>query len=407
MSYKNDDLNELFQKAAKDYPLKTDSSDWQNVHIKLRDPSNKAISKNKLLKYALLFFLLVGSTIIFYTYNIPETPQKQQTIHPGVSKQDPVVLNESGNAESLKTATSSTPEIINPTKNISHKRLASFQNQCQANNNSNPDNTEEIIAEQSKTGQILPADNAVNSTKSIHNVQIINKVPENKLTATYSSQADESRNRNSEKAKRQHISLKSSYRLYGSLFGGIEFSTVKFQHIDKPGYRIGAALGYRINKRLNVEIGLQRDQINFYSDGKYIDTSMLKIKPKFSIEDVTASSKLTSVPVTLRYNFLSKGKGHFFATASVNAVVITHYEEYEYSVSKNGVEGNLSKSYSSITSPKYFTGVSASAGYETKLSNLCNIKFEPYYQGAINNFGAGKLPVSSFGLNVGIIKNIK
>ena len=107
------------------------------------------------------------------------------------------------------------------------------------------------------------------------------------------------------------------------------------------------------------------------------------------------------------YNFLSKGNGHFFISTGINAVVITHNEQYKYAVSKNGVENNLSKNYSAIRAPKYFTGPNVSAGYETKLSKLCSIKIESYYQAPISDFGVGKLPVSNFGLNVGIIKDLK
>ena len=129
---------------------------------------------------------------------------------------------------------------------------------------------------------------------------------------------------------------------------------------------------------------------------------MLRIKGNTSIESVSASSKLTSVPITVRYNFSSKGYGHFFLSTGFNAVIITHSGQYKYSISKDGVEGNLSKNYSAVRSPKYFSGLNVSAGYETKLSNWCNIKVEPYYQAPINDFGVGRLPVSSFGIDIGI-----
>ena len=134
---------------------------------------------------------------------------------------------------------------------------------------------------------------------------------------------------------------------------------------------------------------------------------MLKIKSNAAIESIEAKSKITSVPVTVRYSFSSKGYGHFFVTAGVDAVIITHSEQYQYSVSKDGVEKNLSKNYSSVRSPKYFTGVNISAGYETKLNKWCNIKFEPYYQAPINDFGVGRLPVSNFGIDIGIVKDLK
>ena len=47
------------------------------------------------------------------------------------------------------------------------------------------------------------------------------------------------------------------------------------------------------------------------------------------------------------------------------------------------------------------------AGYETKLSNWCGITIEPYYQIPACKLGVGKLPVTSFGINIGIVKDLK
>ncbi len=192
-----------------------------------------------------------------------------------------------------------------------------------------------------------------------------------------------------------------------NFYGGPEFSTVKFQQLDKPGYKIGVSLGYRMNKNVSLEIGLQREHLNFYSSGDYLDTTVLRIKPNTDIEDVNVSSKLTSVPLSLRYNFASKSKGHFYASAGINAVIITHSEQYHYSISKDGIPANISRSYSALTSSKYFSGVNFSAGFERDLTKCWSIKIESYYQTPVNDLGVGKLPVTSFGLNVGISKNLK
>jgi hypothetical protein len=119
---------------------------------------------------------------------------------------------------------------------------------------------------------------------------------------------------------------------------------VKFQKIDKPGYKLGIALGYSINDRFDVEIGLQREHINFYSDGKYFERNALPIKSDDAIlSNVDGHSKITSVPVTLKYNFASKKIGHFYTAAGINIVQITHTEVYDYIVSKNGTERDHSK----------------------------------------------------------------
>lgn len=212
----------------------------------------------------------------------------------------------------------------------------------------------------------------------------------------------------SSKKAKQPIKLQPvSSKFFGTLYAAPEFSMIKFQHISKPGYKIGVALGYRISNRFDVELGVQREHIHFYTDGKYFDKSALRLKGTASLESVNGSSKLTSVPVTIKYNFSLKSTGHFFTSVGANVVLLTHTENYEYVVSKNGVENNLNRSFGSVTSPKYFTCINTSAGYETKLFNQCNIKIEPYYQIPLSTLGIGKLPVTSFGVNIGIVKDLK
>ena len=188
---------------------------------------------------------------------------------------------------------------------------------------------------------------------------------------------------------------------------GVVDGQVVDQKTTNPGHRLGVALGYKINDRFNIELGLQREYLNFYSNGKYVDTSLLKIRKNTDVEKLDASSKITSVPITLRYNFLSKGNGYFFAAVGINAVIITHSEHYNYDVLKNGIESNLSKKYNAVRNPKYFAGVNVSAGYQAKISDLCSIKVEPYYQAPVNDFGVGRMPVSNFGINIGIVKDLK
>ena len=68
MLYKNDNSEELFQKAARDYPLKTDSSDWETLADKM-NRSGQAVSVNdKYWKYAAIFLLLAGGTLILNKY---------------------------------------------------------------------------------------------------------------------------------------------------------------------------------------------------------------------------------------------------------------------------------------------------------------------------------------------------
>ncbi|HEY2726251.1 MAG TPA: hypothetical protein VGI61_03695, partial [Parafilimonas sp.] len=228
----------------------------------------------------------------------------------------------------------------------------------------------------------------------------------NKIITQASGKTDKAGNANTKKSN--HIGLYPQPKtFYGTFFFAPNFATVKFQHINKPGYLIGIGFGYRINNRISAQIGLQRVQANFYSDAKYVDPSNLKLKPSLTLDDLNGNNKLTEVPVALKY-VLFKNNYHFFGTAGTTVALITHTEKYDYDVIKNnGTPKDVYRTFSALTATKFLSSVNLSAGYETSVSNLFNIKVEPYFQAATKGLGVGNLPVSNFGVNIGIIKNLK
>ena len=419
MFYSNDDLDNLSKKAAEDYPLKTDNSNWDDVAARLNKSSESLSSKSiKILKYTMIILLAGGSLILYKHQTASDFEQNERkknnkkVIAGSTQKKSP-----SSSADIIKPAINS--QLTNPVqfdieKSNSSRSVYVF--------NSTPVNAfGSVSSVKERQSLYLNNETLLNSEKSLLKLPSSHTQENQGLNYSH-NETDELGNSDNnmlaEVPKDENKSIETgdqriiltqnhNYKIYGTLFGGPEFSTVKFQRLDKPGYKIGVSLGYRINKNLSVEIGLQREHLNFYSSGDYLDTSMLRIKPNTNIEDVTVSSKLTSVPVSLRYNFPSKSKGRFYTSAGINALIITHSEKYNYSVSKDGVPANMHRSYSALTGPKYFSGVNLTAGYEKDLSKCWSLKVESYYQTPINNLGVGKLPVTSFGVNVGISKNLK
>ncbi len=409
MLYKNDNLEELFKKAADDYPLKTDNPDWDSVAAKLNSSKIVAAKNVKVLKYAAVMFLLLITSSIIYNYQFKLSENRKHGVKNSVAAN--VQLPEI--KKSTQPKNHSAIQLAGKIKNSSSENFTIITNQSRqlmpSDQNLIADNTDFKTNQQKTKDELLLApvvkSNFANITNGsqlyLHNVQqpgiSVNEINFNNVDTITSC-----------KSAKTVIKLHPvTAKFYGVLYASPEFSTVKFQHIDNPGNKIGVALGYKINKKLSVEIGLQREHINFYTEGKYFDTSAIKLKPNTVLNDVDGKSKLTSVPLTVKYNFSSHKNAHFFAAAGVNAILVTHTERYNYSFSKNGVEGKHNRNYSWVTGPNYFTDIIASAGYETKLYRCFNIKVEPYYQIPLHNLGVGKVPVTSCGINIGIVKNLK
>ncbi|MEO8710741.1 MAG: hypothetical protein ABI405_01395 [Parafilimonas sp.] len=423
MPYKNDNLEELFQAAAEDYPLKTDNSNWDSVAARLNESGPEevvAASRYKFWKYAAIAILLLGGSAILYTFQFnssgsraekKQVPEQNITNHPQTNSVEvPDKSSGSLNTEEAEVGVNRNVEF-----RIKHFSAVEKQNRASLSaNDISINNDAENQNQNTNTGDepSLNSDKASDlSSQNIVQKNEANKaVVENKIAGDTQNQnmTNSASSGNSAKSAKQAIKLQTPpTKFYGTLYGSPEFSMVKFQQVNKPGYKIGIALGYRINSRVDAEIGIEREHISYYTNGKYFDKTGLKLKDPVSLENVNGSSKLTSVPITVKYKFLIKNKSHLYTGVGADAILLTHTENYQYAVSKNGNEADRSKNYSSVTSPKYFTGITMIVGYETKLFNWGGIKVEPYYQIPTSKVGVGKLPVTSFGINIGIVKDLK
>lgn len=419
----NNNLDALFQRAAKDYPLKTNNNNWDIVADQLYKNSAGTIKKSRKWQYALLLILLFTSGLLLlnnlnkkqqaYSINKPVlTPEKnsskinQQTIEAGKSTDknktnDPIIKIQplAGNASKKGNLIKLNKTISNNIHTFSNTSQHAEENKTISNSDNNVN-----IQQVNPLQQYLPA--VTNQTNDINKAE---QQKDSNDETFADKKVNQGSNQLNTKSGKENVHLKlrpQPNTFYGTLFISPDFSTVKFQHINKPGYSIGVALGYRINNRLSAEIGLQRIHNNFYSDGKYLDKSNLKLKPSAIINAVNGSSKLTEVPVSIRYNIL-KHSNHFFATAGTTVALITHTENYNYNITKNGSPDNISRRFNSLTGTKYFSTVNVGLGYEVPVVGKFKLMAEPYYQAPIRGLGIGKLPVSNFGLNIGIVKDLK
>lgn len=436
MQYKNDNLEDLFREAANDYPLRTDNSNWDSVASRLNnfatsDPvavDKSVAAKSNVWKYAaiLLLFLGAGALIYFSQNNTDKTSFKadtsgiqknnqqnnQQQPSQSITNSNPgfapsqdanaITKENSGNnnqvnlfkTPSLKNSPATDYSMLQKNENGINSVKDNYTGQQSLSSTLNQDNISNNQSFEKQQEQVISGNDPATGNSIIANPgqEAPNANPDNQLSTL---------------SKKDVITYNAPLsKFYGSLYGGPQFSMVKAQHIAKSGYKVGIALAYRMNKRFDVEVGAQREEINYFTQGKYFDKSGLKLKETTALEDLTANSLLTTVPITVRYNFQSKKKGHFYVGLGTDALVLTHAEKYQYTTLRNGTSNDKFKNYKSVTSAKYFTNINASAGYQNKLCNWCDYKIEPYYQIPVKNLGVGKLPITKFGLNIGIVKDL-
>src|SRR5690349_11323015 len=100
MQYINDDMDELFRRAAEDYPLNTNNADWNSVLKKLSEnradlkPGNKEGYKkyNRLLLLLLLLPVIWIGKEYFYSSHKPGIGVSVAEHNPGIKSSSPQTM---------------------------------------------------------------------------------------------------------------------------------------------------------------------------------------------------------------------------------------------------------------------------------------------------------------------------
>jgi hypothetical protein len=192
---------------------------------------------------------------------------------------------------------------------------------------------------------------------------------------------------------------------YAGIIGGPDVSTIKYQAIKHPGYSVGVLVAYRFNRNISLESGFLLDRKKYYTDGKYFDKKRTAIPDYVWIKDMDGSCDMFEVPINFRYDITSAKTNRFFATAGFSSYIMKK-EDYNYNANANGNWYYGSRSYKNSTN-NWFGVVNLSAGYEVNLSNITNIRIEPYFKVPLKGLGIGNMPITSAGVYFGVTRYIK
>ncbi len=442
MEYLNEDMDDLFRKAGEQYPLKTNNSDWNGVLGRLQ-PQVGGVSSyefetgrkgNNKKKFLWLLLLLPFSMITILYFSGSSEKRNVQV----AQKTIPSRLSTAGKKAPANTMSASGVAIlerrINKSvrqqqtahlyNNILKSSLAAISIKTQrhsANSNENlyqrADNRD-FAAEKLSQASSSPnkKDSSENPTPARNSLtekdQAARAAPDKnpagagpdqvqKSIATASVKEPVVKGQTGQKeSKPAKVSQGQEKGMYISLLAGPDFSTVKFQPVKNIGYSIGLEAGYRFSKHISFEAGLFWDKKQYYSDGKYFNTSKTNIPNAVSIKDLDGSCNMFEIPVALRYDFAYNHKGRFFATFGLSAYIMNK-ENYAYNAEGYGNSWSQNIYYHN-SGNNLFSIMQFSAGYVYKWRKIGQIRIEPYVKIPLAGVGIGNLPIASAGLHLGI-----
>ena len=426
MQFVNDDMDDMYRQAAEEYPLKTDSGDWNKVLEKMQSDGKEKIPERKVRRRYFLLLVLIPLLLICTTYinndsfkNATSAPLGNKTAIenqplPGVEgKLNPV--SDKKLVEIYQPKDRQTPASSHITTDVTKKDFERIDNSKQ------PDRAKDKIID-SEVPAISNQFNESGKTKgpkdliSNKSAENINEPPVASTSADQNSPAPATDknvidNQPKETAaipvvekKKEKKDKKPANKFYVGFQAGPDFSMVKSSNIEGVGYGFGLVIGYNISKKIAVESGVLWDHKKYVSEGQHFKTDNINW-PHVTIYDLSGYCEMFEIPLNIRYNISANSRRTWFANAGLSSYIMKT-ENYDYYYERYGVYQTGNKEYKNTTT-NWLSIVHLSVGLEKKLGAIGDLRIEPYVKLPVNGVGIGSMPLRSTGIYLGITRPIR
>jgi hypothetical protein len=414
-----DDIDELFRRAAEGYPLNTATSQWEKVSKGLEDKTFEEESISKPRSYRSLLLLLLTLPILWICNKNPigtsssiakiETPKRNgkpsstDKINNVINKQNALIKEDVKTIPSLKKEEKLTvSKSFEPGNRFAVKvKFSQLLKAKEANTsftknevklNLMYNNIEEGDGETNKAELTLKAD---------YFKQIDKESPINNIDKTV---AQDMGNNN---VNTSVINVEKKHK-QGKFYTGIivigDLSTIKYQEVKQPGVGIGILLGYKLSRIISLETGAYIEKKFYYTSGKYFNPKRSYSQPNTSLLNAEGNCLMLEMPINLKYNFKTSAKSSWSSIAGFTSYLITN-ENYDYTFETSGQVGSRYIKYNE-KSVNILSAINLGISYEYQLNKKATIKLEPTVKLPLRGIGYGRLPITSTGLNIGIMKGI-
>ncbi|MHA4809948.1 outer membrane beta-barrel protein [Flavitalea flava] len=417
MEYLDDDMEELFRKAAQDYKVKLPDEQWDAVAGRLISgtgglasvdtPDNKKKKRWPFLSGLMTgLFLAIFLFIGFY---------KDLGLHGGLVKKnaltgerDKRLMEKEGTLErtpGLATVKMMDPETKAGKKN-SGTRMAG-EGKARGTNGGN-----EKDGEEKGEGAEIGNEKGL-GTGSVEKIEGQTKASKIKGLLAQRSEPRIIESRiieprvigqtapvnNHKKTVRNLINK----RFYFGLIAGPQFNQVKNQGFSKPGLNAGLMVGFKVKPSLAFETGLIFSSKTYYSDGQYFSMSKIAsaMPAGMKLIDMRGKATVLEIPVMVKIDIRKTNSSCLFIAGGVSSYLLIH-ENNAYQAAFNGAKESLTGNYSHTE--KYLSAaINISPGYEFMITGKKVFRIQPYLQIPVKAIGVGALPILGAGINLGIL----
>ncbi len=386
----NNDIEDIFRRAADEYPLKDGEDRWDEISRRLENIPAEKKGKYAVWKKGIVVLLLSGAflavndgsikdplAIIMASETKPNVPASGTL---GYQKNFIEKGNKASFSSKYVTADLSPVNTLSrylPGQQVNKTSFSTIQSEVSHNDNSNPVN-------------------------GIHRLPLIEGVVDNPQTIVESEKSVPVSKANETEVIKQPISVKSqkNKETYYGVAGAIQISAVKAGGLNKPALQAGIIVGYKLNQRLSLESGIILSKRNYQSSGENFNMKNMQssMPTGMKIISLTGQSKLLEIPVQASWHFEIGSHKSVYIKSGVSSYFINS-ENNQYKTMLNGIEGSMVGSYKEN---KFYpaAALNIAVGFQKKISTSIGLKVEPFIQLPLKGMGVGELPFKNAGLRL-------
>lgn len=164
-----------------------------------------------------------------------------------------------------------------------------------------------------------------------------------------------------------------------------------------PKYGLG--VGYQFNKRWSVQTGFYAANKKYVAGPKDYTIKAGSPMANYQIDKINASCLVYEIPLTVKYDIISKPSVIFYATAGMSSYILKK-EQYDCFYHYYNMPYEQQWEYSG--NKHLFSMANFSVGIEKKLSSQFSLLAEPSFSIPVSGVGDGKVKLYSTALQVGL-----
>jgi len=412
MQFINDDMDELFRRAAKSYPLDTNSADWSQVAAALQEQDPKTAQPQRSGRTRFLWLLLlVPFVFVCNNYVGRNDATEKAALRPTAPKSIHTQTKKPGSPNTVTgpDVESNIKDEVNnhPLERITASgKLNTASDLPTALSTRRPGLQKEQEFLISNDWITRSGEDELHSEKDHRQRLIANGIGYRNDIFTFDGMDLPQLPLLSADGRTAARKTKKQKGFYVGLTGGLEATSVKFQKVENTGFDYGVMLGYQFHKKWSIETGLFSGNKFYYSEGQHYNTSKLYLPPNSKVLELSGNCRMMEIPLNLRYTIASTDRHSWFATAGgASYIMKDEYYDYLYYYGNSGTTAVHSKKYNN-SSTNIFAAMHVSGGYTHRLGKFADLRLEPYVKIPLTGMGSGKLPLLGTGIHVGLTKKL-